>query len=128
MTPARARYAGYRFPCEIISHAVWLYFRFPLRVSVHTLRHTFSAHKADKHMSIATLQALVGRRRRRRHSHIFIWRGRTCGKRWSTRHCKLGYQCATVWQKGPLRRAGLALQVFLVLSGSGKRKADANNV
>jgi hypothetical protein len=30
MTPARARYAGYRFPAEIIGHAVWLYFRFPL--------------------------------------------------------------------------------------------------
>ena len=30
MTSVRARYAGYRFPCEIISHAVWLYFRFPL--------------------------------------------------------------------------------------------------
>ena len=29
-TPARARYAGYRFPAEIIGHAVWLYFRFPL--------------------------------------------------------------------------------------------------
>src|SRR5919202_1328282 len=29
-TAARARYAGYRFPAEIISHAVWLYFRFPL--------------------------------------------------------------------------------------------------
>src|ERR1700756_3384660 len=29
-TPARARYAGYRFPTEIIGHAVWLYFRFPL--------------------------------------------------------------------------------------------------
>jgi transposase-like protein len=29
-TSARARYAGYRFPTEIISHAVWLYFRFPL--------------------------------------------------------------------------------------------------
>ena len=28
--PARARYAGYRFPAEIISHTVWLYFRFPL--------------------------------------------------------------------------------------------------
>jgi putative transposase len=27
---ARARYAGYRFPAEIIGHAVWLYFRFPL--------------------------------------------------------------------------------------------------
>ena len=30
MTSARTRYAGYRFPVEIISHAVWLYFRFPL--------------------------------------------------------------------------------------------------
>jgi putative transposase len=29
-TVARARYAGYRFPAEIIGHAVWLYFRFPL--------------------------------------------------------------------------------------------------
>ena len=29
-TSARARYAGYRFPAEIISHAVWLNFRFPL--------------------------------------------------------------------------------------------------
>jgi len=29
-TPARARYAGHRFPAEIIGHAVWLYFRFPL--------------------------------------------------------------------------------------------------
>jgi putative transposase len=29
-TPARARYTGHRFPAEIIGHAVWLYFRFPL--------------------------------------------------------------------------------------------------
>lgn len=28
------------------------------RVSVHTLRHTFGAHKADKHMSIATLRTI----------------------------------------------------------------------
>src|ERR687896_773630 len=27
---AKSRYAGHRFPAEIISHAVWLYFRFPL--------------------------------------------------------------------------------------------------
>src|SRR4051812_5308605 len=26
----KSPYAGYRFPPEIISHAVWLYFRFPL--------------------------------------------------------------------------------------------------
>src|ERR1700746_3665560 len=29
-TPAFPSYAGYRFPAEIISHAVWLYFRCPL--------------------------------------------------------------------------------------------------
>ena len=29
-TPACPSYAGYRFPAEIISHAVWLYYRFPL--------------------------------------------------------------------------------------------------
>jgi putative transposase len=29
-TPARARYPRYWFPAEIIGHAVWLYFRFPL--------------------------------------------------------------------------------------------------
>jgi putative transposase len=28
--PASASYAGHRFPAEVISHAVWLYFRFPL--------------------------------------------------------------------------------------------------
>src|SRR3954453_9507164 len=27
---AQSPYAGYRFPGEILSHAVWLYFRFPL--------------------------------------------------------------------------------------------------
>jgi putative transposase len=30
MTPCSPSYAGYRFPTEVISHAIWLYFRFPL--------------------------------------------------------------------------------------------------
>ena len=31
MTPTRApRYARHHFPAEVISYAVWLYFRFPL--------------------------------------------------------------------------------------------------
>jgi putative transposase len=31
MTPAaKSPYAGHRFPPEVIGHAVWLYFRFPL--------------------------------------------------------------------------------------------------
>ena len=36
------------------------------KVSVHTLRHTFGAHKADKHMSLATLQELMGHKKRKR--------------------------------------------------------------
>jgi integrase/recombinase XerC len=34
------------------------------KVSVHTLRHTFGAHKADKHMSLASLQALMGHKKK----------------------------------------------------------------
>ena len=30
LSATKSPYAGYRFPAEIISHAVWLYFRFPL--------------------------------------------------------------------------------------------------
>src|SRR5919112_679178 len=30
MTPTKPPYAGYRFPPEVIGHAIWLYFRFPL--------------------------------------------------------------------------------------------------
>jgi putative transposase len=32
LSAAKSPYAGYRFPTEIISKAVWLYFRFPLSV------------------------------------------------------------------------------------------------
>jgi site-specific recombinase XerD len=31
---------------------------------VHTLRHTFGAHKADKHMGIAALQELMGHKKK----------------------------------------------------------------
>ena len=34
------------------------------KVSVHTLRHTFGAHKADKNMSLASLQELIGRKKK----------------------------------------------------------------
>ena len=34
------------------------------QVSVHTLRHTFGAHKADKQMSLATLQTLMGHKKK----------------------------------------------------------------
>jgi integrase/recombinase XerD len=33
-------------------------------LTVHTLRHTFGAHKADKHMGIATLQEVMGHKKK----------------------------------------------------------------
>jgi integrase/recombinase XerD len=56
------------------------------RVSVHTLRHTFGAHKADKHMSIATLQALMNHKKKETTLKYIIWRESTCPKRWLRRH------------------------------------------
>ncbi len=41
-TPACPSYAGYRFPAEVISHAVWLYFRFPL--SLRMVEELLAAH------------------------------------------------------------------------------------
>src|SRR3954453_22611587 len=40
-TPACPSYAGHRFPAEVISHAVWLYFRFPL--SLHMVEEMLAA-------------------------------------------------------------------------------------
>src|ERR1044071_903522 len=40
-TPVCSSYAGYRFPAEVISHAVWLYFRFPL--SLHMVEEMLAA-------------------------------------------------------------------------------------
>jgi integrase/recombinase XerD len=34
------------------------------KVSVHTLRHTFGAHKADKNIGIATLQEVMGHKKK----------------------------------------------------------------
>ncbi len=39
---AKSLYAGYRFPAEVISQAVWLYFRFPL--SLRMVEEVLSAH------------------------------------------------------------------------------------
>ena len=38
-------YAGYRFPLEVISYAVWLYFRFPL--SLRMVEEITYAHPAQ---------------------------------------------------------------------------------
>jgi putative transposase len=68
-TPDYPSYAGYRFPAEIISYAVWLYFRFPL-----SLRHVDEllaargidvSHETVRQWSLKFGQAFANRIRRR---------------------------------------------------------------
>ena len=69
MTIVRSLYAGYRFPTEIISHAVWLYFRFPpgLRMVEEPLaaRGSIVSHETIRQWALRFGQALANRIRRR---------------------------------------------------------------
>ena len=68
-TSARPSYAGHRFPAEVISYAVWLYFRFPL-----SLRHVDEllaargitvSHETVRQWSLKFGQAFANQIRRR---------------------------------------------------------------
>jgi len=64
-TSARARYAGYRFPAEIIGHAVWLYFRVPLGLrmveKLLAARGIITSYETVRHAQ-AALKSRCGRR------------------------------------------------------------------
>src|ERR1700726_2124316 len=68
-TAARARYSGYRFPAEISSHAVWLYFRFPLGLrmveGLLAARGILVSHKPVRQWARNFGQQLANRIRRR---------------------------------------------------------------
>lgn len=68
-TPARACYAGYRFPAEVISHAVWLYFRFPLSLrmveEMLAARGILVSHETVRQWALRFGQEFAGRIRRR---------------------------------------------------------------
>jgi hypothetical protein len=62
--PTKPSYAGYRFPPEVISHAIWLYFRFPL--TIRTQSTILSWHwtitiwtRATQRNDMADLQAVL---------------------------------------------------------------------
>src|ERR1044071_9761794 len=62
-------YAGHRFPAEIISHAVWLYFRFPLSLrmveEMLAARGIIVSHKAVRQWAHKFGQDFANRIRRR---------------------------------------------------------------
>ena len=68
-TPAVPSYAGYRFPAEIISHTVWLYFRFPLSLrmvdELRAARGIIVSHETVRQWTLKFGQAFANQIRRR---------------------------------------------------------------
>jgi putative transposase len=66
---AKSPYAGYRFPPEVISHAVWLYFRFPLSLrmveEMLAARGIIVSHETVRQWALKFGQAFANRIRRR---------------------------------------------------------------
>jgi putative transposase len=67
--PTKPSYAGHRFPPEVISHAVWLYFRFPLGLrmveEMLAARGILVSHETVRQWARKFGQALANRIRRR---------------------------------------------------------------
>src|SRR3982751_4950308 len=67
--PLRSCYAGHRFPPEIISHAVWLYFRFPLSLrmveEMLAARGILVSHETVRQWALKFGQAFANQIRRR---------------------------------------------------------------
>src|SRR3978361_534813 len=65
----RSPYAGYRFPAEIINHAVWLYFRFPLSLRMMdellAARGIMVSHETVRQWALKFGQAFANQIRRR---------------------------------------------------------------
>jgi putative transposase len=68
-TPVCPRYAGHRFPAEIISYTVWLYFRFPLSLrmveEMLAARGIVVSHETVRQWALKFGQAFANRIRRR---------------------------------------------------------------
>ena len=66
---AKSPYAGYRFPPEVISHAVWLYFRFPLSLrmveEMLAARGIIVSHESVRQWALKFGQDFANRIRRR---------------------------------------------------------------
>ena len=68
-TPARSRYAGHRFPPEVIGHAIWLDFRFPLSLrmveEMLAARGILVSHETVRQWGLKFGQAFANQIRRR---------------------------------------------------------------
>src|SRR4051795_9653948 len=120
MTPAgKSPYAGYRFLGEVISHAVWLYFRFPL--SLRMVEEMLAARGIDvSHETVRQWARKFGQG----FAHQ-IWRRLPCpGDKWHLDEVCLMISGTKHWLWRAVDQDGIVLDV-LVQSPRGKRGAQS---
>src|SRR3954469_23795523 len=116
-TPALPSYAGYRFPAEVISHCVWLYFRFPLSLrmveEMPAARGIIVSHETVRQWARKFGQAFANQIRRRLPS---------AGDKWHLDEVVIKIAGVTHWLWRAVDQTGIVLDV-LVQSRRDKRAA-----
>ena len=115
---ARSRYAGYRFPPEIISHAVWLYFRFPLSLrmveEMLAARGIIVSHETVRQWALKFGQECANQIRRRLPG---------AGDKWHLDEVAINIAGATHWLWRAVDQHGIVLDVLV----QSRRDASAAN-
>ena len=105
---ARSRYAGYRFPPEIISHAVWLYFRFPLSLrmveEMLAARGIIVSHETVRQWALKFGQDFANQIRRRLPG---------AGDKWHLDEVAINIAGATHWLWRAVDQHGIVLDVLV---------------
>jgi len=114
---AKSPYAGYRFPAEVISHAVWLYFRFPLALrmveELLAARGIIVSHETIRQWALKFGQVFAGQIRRRLPR---------AGDKWHLDEVAIKIAGVKHWLWRAVDQSGMVLDV-LVQSGRDKRAA-----
>jgi putative transposase len=114
---AKSPYAGHRFPAEVISHAIWLYFRFPLSLrmveEMLAARGIITSHETVRQWALKFGQDVANRARRRLPC---------AGDKWHLDEVVIKIAGVKHWLWRAVDQAGMVLDV-LVQSRRDKRAA-----
>jgi putative transposase len=114
---AKSPYAGHRFPAEVIGHAVWLYFRFPLSLrmieEMLAARGIVVSHETVRQWALSFGQESVNRIR---------WRLPQAGDKWHLDEVVIKIAGVQHWLWRAVDQTGMVLDV-LVQSRRNKRAA-----
>ena len=116
--PITPSYAGHRFPPEVISHAVWLYFRFPLGLrmveELLAARGVIVSHETVRQWGLKFGQGFANEIRRRLPRP---------GDKWHLDEVEIRIAGQKHWQRRAVDQDGLVLDV-LVQSRRDKKAAE----